>query len=826
MPWQELSDIKKENLTDLPLILAGPILRRTEPASVTVWLALRESRTVTLKIYDSDNRLMFSGQRNTISLGTYLHIVAVTAITNNTNKKLQRGKIYQYDLTFGIGEELRSVNVFSSSGQIASITYGPYALPTFVLPPEALNKTRILHGSCRKPHGPGYDGLEALDSMLTTTSDDADKRPHQLFLTGDQIYADDVADLLLKILSKTGDLLLSWNETLPGIDTQTNKFLQPGKRKAIVREREKDYGCGFTSNACESHLLSFAEFCSMYLFTWSPVLWPTDLPDFKEVYEGESPSLIDIGPLKVPSSLYERYSKQKTHIVKFLGLSLIKIRRVLANIPTYMIFDDHEITDDWYLNREWVKTATGKALGKHVIQNGLLAYAIFQAWGNTPEQFLSGTKGDKLLQAAEQWKGVNSAARSIIAKHLGIGVDHLPFKDEDKKELFHGQDVLDWHYTIKEQNYQVIVLDTRTWRSYLNNDNDQSGLISERGLYEQFKDNFWIGINYPTIVISPAPVIGFPIHEEVQGIKDPFFDPEPWVKEKPRMSFELLLTKLATLPNNTSSDKQTRIIILSGDVHYGFAARLEYWGKRPFKDPTTGPCNLVIAQLTSSAFKNQDGKTQFFHAFGYVFLHPRLLGPYKWAGWNNPPSRADVYVNLKTSSSDPYDSGAYMSLWEPSFLRKAPALLLLSGTTFVPPPYDVHLPSGSYVNVDPDWIYRIDYIKAENEARFPSPFAPANVPAPPQGNRRLALQSYLAMASNYQAYAKEWGPGKEIVGLNNIGEISFLLAPDGGLKVVQELWWRLESSDLSRNLDPFPLTKYVIPLNFSEPMTYPEPIIP
>ena len=26
-------------------------------------------------------------------------------------------------------------------------------------------------------------------------------------------------------------------------------------------------------------------------------------------------------------------------------------RRSLANIPTYMIFDDHEVTDDWNLNR-------------------------------------------------------------------------------------------------------------------------------------------------------------------------------------------------------------------------------------------------------------------------------------------------------------------------------------------------------------------------------------------------------------------------------------------------------------------------------------------
>ena len=33
--------------------------------------------------------------------------------------------------------------------------------------------------------------------------------------------------------------------------------------------------------------------------------------------------------------------------------TLPKVRRALANVPTYMIFDDHEISDDWFLNPTW-----------------------------------------------------------------------------------------------------------------------------------------------------------------------------------------------------------------------------------------------------------------------------------------------------------------------------------------------------------------------------------------------------------------------------------------------------------------------------------------
>jgi len=34
-----------------------------------------------------------------------------------------------------------------------------HSLPSFVLPPEDLNHLKILHGSCRKPHGVGKEML-------------------------------------------------------------------------------------------------------------------------------------------------------------------------------------------------------------------------------------------------------------------------------------------------------------------------------------------------------------------------------------------------------------------------------------------------------------------------------------------------------------------------------------------------------------------------------------------------------------------------------------------------------------------------------------------
>ena len=41
------------DIASLPLVLAGPILRRVTNVEVNVWLALRDARDVTLQLFDA-----------------------------------------------------------------------------------------------------------------------------------------------------------------------------------------------------------------------------------------------------------------------------------------------------------------------------------------------------------------------------------------------------------------------------------------------------------------------------------------------------------------------------------------------------------------------------------------------------------------------------------------------------------------------------------------------------------------------------------------------------------------------------------------------------
>ncbi|MFY0568681.1 hypothetical protein ACN28E_33345 [Archangium lansingense] len=68
-------------------------------------------------------------------------------------------------------------------------------------------RCRVLHGSCRKPHGGSIDRLPTADALIGASLVDGSPRPHQLLLTGDQIYADDVADPMLALIHEVADAL-------------------------------------------------------------------------------------------------------------------------------------------------------------------------------------------------------------------------------------------------------------------------------------------------------------------------------------------------------------------------------------------------------------------------------------------------------------------------------------------------------------------------------------------------------------------------------------------------------------------------------------------
>ena len=89
-----------------------------------------------------------------------------------------------------------------------ALGYAEQRLPSFVTCPAALDELVLSHASCRMPHGVGHPALQNLDGTSTISTAPIEGRPHMLFLTGDQIYADDVSAALLPGLNTLAIQLL------------------------------------------------------------------------------------------------------------------------------------------------------------------------------------------------------------------------------------------------------------------------------------------------------------------------------------------------------------------------------------------------------------------------------------------------------------------------------------------------------------------------------------------------------------------------------------------------------------------------------------------
>lgn len=329
-------------------------------------------------------------------------------------------------------------------------------------------------------------------------------------------------------------------------------------------------------------------------------------------------------------------------------------RRALANISTLMIFDDHEITDDWRVSQNWIDGIFDKKLGIDLVTNGMLAYALCQDWGNVPDRYVNDPQDPdananaELLAIAQRMFQGNPAAgqapseldRDRLAHRCGLFSIDSP--------SIHAQ----WSYTIGDSTspYEIIVMDSRTRRGYDTSDSPPANL-SEEAINDQIAEHP-PGQSAFTILVGSIPVLGFPPLEQ---IGQPFMnlmhdyqknpkrtphwrfgrfpeiradyefgplikDPEPWGFAPAQL--EKLFKRLSTRQN---------VVILSGDVHYSISAKLTYWKRQA---PQLVPATRIV-QLTSSALQNQTGADEILLAhmalaqqFGAV-----VSGTFDRLGW-------------------------------------------------------------------------------------------------------------------------------------------------------------------------------------------------
>jgi hypothetical protein len=305
----------------------------------------------------------------------------------------------------------------------------------------------------------------------------------------------------------------------------------------------------FTSTYAHNHLITFAEMMAMYFLVWSPTLWEeVQLTGFDVKPEHEN-----------------THQSELTALKGFIG-GLASVQRLLAHIPTYMIFDDHDVTDDWNLTAQWEQAVYQNPLAKRIIGNSLFAYWLCQGWGNDPKHF----KGDF-------WQIVNCYQQEPNAENQDQTIKYL-------LSFSH------WQYTV-DTSPKLVVLDSRTrrWRSE-HSLAEPSGLMDWEALCELQQE--LIGHD-AILLVSPAPIFGVKVIETIQRMatfigKPLAVDAENWMTHSGSASTILNIFKHPKTPQH--------FVILSGDVHYSFVYDIE------LRFSKSSP---KIWQITSSGIKNE-----------------------------------------------------------------------------------------------------------------------------------------------------------------------------------------------------------------------------
>jgi hypothetical protein len=659
---------ERKGSSQLPTLLAGPILRRVEQNQVCIWIACSKAVDIRAEVFllsdlekktnsnsiQSDNndqtisiKPIGLGSAQSIRLGEdlYIGLVIVHPIQpeKESNRSLNDIKIrfptdellaYDIEVTYCINsnqqkkkERLKDFGLLSGKNAIVyksslenhnNNKEENICLPTFFIPGQDNTlPLNLLYGSCRKLHGKEEDCLAIADEIISNSVKDLNKRPSALFLTGDQIYADDVSDVLIKYLTQFSVRLLGWEEQISGVDKKLTD-IPIGERQQLVQELAK-----FTSETAGNHLLSFGEFAAMYLVAWNVENWPA------EKYKTELFK-------KTVSQKEQKNIQMQIENLERARKALPAIRRVLANIPTYMICDDHDITDDWNITKEWAESVKASVCGRQIVANGLAAYWAFQAWGNNPDLY-------------------NEDYIRVITGYLGKNGN---ITNDEKRAFenyiwnFHG-----WTFDVPT-NPPTIFLDCRTQRQY-HSFRGPPQLINKEGLQSILRTvehaNYESG--RPIILVSPTPVFGFELAENLQeylASKSSIYkwDLETWAaNEKGFVQF------LSFIIHNL---RPRHCIFLSGDVHYGFTisatftlfSQREKNGKKEGGEEKRDHSSMNIIQLTSSALKTT--------SLGKEILLNEVLGHFRQLfasrhsvriGWNDALLKPK---KLKDQDSDPY----------------------------------------------------------------------------------------------------------------------------------------------------------------------------
>jgi hypothetical protein len=268
-----------------------------------------------------------------------------------------------------------------------------------------------------------------------------------------------------------------------------------------------------------------------------------------------------------------------------------QVRWLLSTIPSSMVFDDHEMIDDWNTSAAWRTETTGQDWWQRRIAGGLASYWVYQHLGNLSPHELS---QDDTWQAV-QADSVGDAGPMLEA--MARAADTEPH-------------TVRWSYVRHWGPARLIMVDSRAGRVLTEDDrrilDDEEFDWVEAAVARSVADgvdHVLIGTSLPWLLPHSVHDLerwnetlsvrhhGRPLGRLAEKVRQAA-DLEHWAAFG--QSFERLGRMLVSLGRGELGRAPATALVLSGDVHHAYAAELV--------DP--GGLDTRVHQLTVSPLHN------------------------------------------------------------------------------------------------------------------------------------------------------------------------------------------------------------------------------
>jgi hypothetical protein len=262
------------------------------------------------------------------------------------------------------------------------------------------------------------------------------------------------------------------------------------------------------------------------------------------------------------------------------------IRWLLSTVPSAMVFDDHELTDDWNISEAWVDEMRTHPSWDEQIFGCLASYWVYQHLGNLSPHEL---EGDELFQKVKQADDAGPLLREFVYRT-------------------HREPVLTrWSFCRDFGNVRLVVVDSRGGRVLRRDRRSMVDADEWRWVEEHAAGRFDHLLLATSVPVLPGPGMHYlQVWNEAVNSGAWGERAAEWGERLRRSqdfdhwgsfhnSFAKLTNLIRAIGAGEKGQPPASVVILSGDVHYGYLAEVTFYNQ-----DVTSP----IYQATCSPLRN------------------------------------------------------------------------------------------------------------------------------------------------------------------------------------------------------------------------------